>query len=394
MTARHEVGPAEGRLGSLLERRASWIDALIVLATIAAGFVVLAILAAIIHQFFHLALIFILSWVLASLISPGADVIQHRLRRLPRAAAVTGVVVPVIVIGSLIGARVVTSIVDSFASLADALPGLAANPPPFVTDVQSWLAARGIAADVGTAYRTISDAILAGLGGGAGSVVVGAAGVFGTFADALTVITLAIFMAVDRERILQFGVDLMPERSRPAQALFRRSVGAAFSGFLRSQLIVGAAYGLWALVISIVFGLPFAIATAFLTGLIMSIPIYGPYVSWLPPVVVAVLIGAPSTPLVVVAMVVGWFVNMNFIGPLVRSDQLQVNPIVVTFAFLLGAQLEGPIGAILAIPITAVAQAFFMEYLDRRRAASDLAALDEASAQAPPGPAEAAAGST
>ena len=365
MTVRHEAGPGDDRLTSLLDRRAPWIDALIVLATIAVGFVVVAILAAIIHQFFHLALIFILSWVLASLISPAADVLQHRLRRLPRAAAVTGVVVPVIVIGAVIGARVVTSIVDSFASLADALPGLAANPPPVVTDVQDWLAARGIAVDVDSAYRTISDATLAGLGGGAGSLVVGAAGVFGTFADALTVITLAIFMAVDRERILQFGVDLMPERRRPAQALFRRSVGAAFSGFLRSQLIVGAAYGLWALVISLVFGLPFAIATAFLTGLIMSIPIYGPYVSWLPPVVVAVLIGASSTPLVLVAMVVGWFVNMNFVGPLVRSDQLQINPIVVTFAFLLGAQLEGPIGAILAIPIAAVLQAFFTEYRAR-----------------------------
>jgi predicted PurR-regulated permease PerM len=394
MTARHAVGPAEGRLASLLERRASWIDALIVLATIAAGFVVLAILAAIIHQLFHLALIFILSWVLASLISPVADVLQHRLRRLPRAAAVTGVVVPVIVIGALVGARLVTSIVDSFASLADALPGLAANPPAVVTDAQSWLAARGIAVDVDSAYRTISDAILAGLGGGAGSVVVGAAGVFGTFADALTVITLAIFMAVDRERILQFGVDLMPERRRPAQALFRKSVGAAFSGFLRSQLIAGAAYGLWALVVSLVFGLPFAIATAFLTGLIMSIPIYGPYVSWLPPVVVAVLIGAPSTPLVVVAMVVGWFVNMNFIGPLVRSDQLQVNPIVVTFAFLLGAQLEGPIGAILAIPIAAVVQAFFVEYRDRRRAEMSPAGLNAARGLPAQGSAEAAADST
>jgi predicted PurR-regulated permease PerM len=371
MAREHEAGPAKGQLASLLERRAPWIDALIVLATIAVGFVVAGILVAIIHQFFHLALIFILSWLLASLISPVADDVQRRLHFLPRALAVTGVVVPVIVIGALIGARVVTSIVDSFASLADALPGLAVNPPPLVTDVQSWLVARGIAVDVDAAYRTISEAVLAGLGGGAGTLVLGAAGVFGTFADALTVITLAIFMAVDRERILQFGVDLMPERHRPAQALFRRSVGAAFSGFLRSQLIVGAAYGLWALVISLVFGLPFAIATAFLTGLIMSIPIYGPYVSWLPPVVVAVLVGASSTPLVLLAMVVGWFVNMNFIGPLVRSDQLQVNPIVVTFAFLLGAQLEGPIGAILAIPIAAVIQAFYMEYRGRGRAAME-----------------------
>jgi len=195
--------------------------------------------------------------------------------------------------------------------------------------------------------------------------------VFGTFADALTVITLAIFMAIDREKILKFGLDLMPAELRSDQLLFRASVGAAFSGFIRSQLIVGAAYGLWALVVSLAFGLQFVAATTFLTALIMAIPIYGPYVSWLPPVVAAVLVGAPSAPLVAAAMLVGWFVNMNLLAPLVRSDQLQVHPVVVTFAFLLGAQLAGPIGAIIAIPLAAVAQAFFLAYRDRYRARID-----------------------
>jgi predicted PurR-regulated permease PerM len=59
---------------------------------------------------------------------------------------------------------------------------------------------------------------------------------------------------------------------------------------------------------------------------------------------------------------------MNVLAPLVRSDQLQVHPVVVTFAFLLGAQLAGPVGAITAIPLAAVAQAFFLVYRDRYRA--------------------------
>ncbi|HTG40466.1 MAG TPA: AI-2E family transporter, partial [Methylomirabilota bacterium] len=138
-------------------------------------------------------------------------------------------------------------------------------------------------------------------------------------------------------------------------------------GFIRSQLILGALYGLWALLVSLVFGLPYVAATAFLVGLIMAIPIYGPYVSWLPPVLVAMLV-SPTTALpVAIVMFVGWFVNMNILAPLVRSDSLQVHPIVVTFAFLLGAQLAGPIGAIIAIPAAAVVQAFYFVYRDRYR---------------------------
>lgn len=63
----------------------------------------------------------------------------------------------------------------------------------------------------------------------------------------------------------------------------------------------------------------------------------------------------PTTALpVAIVMLVGWFINMNILAPLVRSGLLQVHPIVVTFAFLLGAQLAGPIGAIVAIPAAAV----------------------------------------
>ncbi len=99
----------------------------------------------------------------------------------------------------------------------------------------------------------------------------------------------------------------------------------------------------------------------------MAIPIYGPYVSWLPPVLVAMLV-SPATALpVALVMFVGWFINMNILAPLVRSDSLQVHPIVVTFAFLLGAQLAGPIGAIIAIPAAAVVQAFYFVYRDRYR---------------------------
>jgi predicted PurR-regulated permease PerM len=365
--AADSLATRSGRLAAALERRAPWIEALIVFATIAAGFIVLGFLAAYFRDYFHLGLIFFLAWLLAFLVSPVADFIQQRLHRLPRAAAVVGVIVPVILVGAVIGVRIVVGLGQSFADLAAALPGLIANPPPMLTDVQAWLEARGIATDITSAYESIVGGILGGLTGGAGALFAGAAGAFGTFVDAIVVITLAIFMAIDRDKIMQFGIELMPVARRGDQLLFRRSVGAAFSGFIRSQLILGALYGLWALLVGLVFGLPYVAATTFLTGLIMAIPIYGPYVSWLPPVLVAMLI-SPTTALpVAIVMFIGWFINMNVLAPLVRSDSLQVHPIVITFAFLLGAQLAGPIGAIIAIPAAAVVQAFYFVYRDRYR---------------------------
>ena len=67
-------------------------------------------------------------------------------------------------------------------------------------------------------------------------------------------------------------------------------------------------------------------------------------------------------------MLVGWFIDENILAPLVRAGALELHPIIVTFAFLLGAQLAGAIGAIVAIPLAAVVQAFVVKYFEQYRA--------------------------
>jgi predicted PurR-regulated permease PerM len=364
-----QPGPTDhGRLRAALDRRAQWIEALIILATVGAMFVVLGFLAGYFQDYFHLILIFFFAWLVAFLISPVADWVQRRLRRLPRALAVIAVIVPVILVTAVVIIRVLGSLVDSFASFAAALPDLSANPPTLVADIQAWFDAQGIDVDVEAAFRSAVGDLLKGMVDLMLGLLTGVLTSFGTFVDAIIVISLAVFMAIDGEKIMRVGLDLTPPEKRDDVLLFRKSVGSAAAGFIRSQIVLGALFGVWALLVSLLFGLPFAPATAFLAGLIMMVPIYGPYVSWLPPVLVAVLVHPEIAVLVAIAMLVGWFIDENILAPLVRAGALELHPIVVTFAFLLGAQLAGAIGAIVAIPLAAVAQAFVVKYLERYRA--------------------------
>ena len=375
--------PPLGRLRDALDRRADWVEALIVLTTIAVAFVVLGFLASYFKDYFHLILIFFLAWLLAFLISPVADWLQRRLTRLPRPIAVVAVIVPVILIGALAIVWIVQSLAESFLQLAAAIPDLVAHPPSLLTDIQAWLDARGIAVDVVASFESAASGLLTGMADLMVGAFGGALSAVGTLVDAIVVVSLAIFMAIDREAIQRLGLDLTPPEKREDVLLFRRSVGTAFAGFIRSQLILGALYGVWALLVSLVFGLPFGPATAFLTGLIMAIPIYGPYVSWLPVVLVAFFVRPDVVVAVAILMLVGWFIDENVLAPLVRAGALQLHPIVVTFAFLLGAQLAGAIGAIVAIPLAAVVQAFVVKYLEAYRAERGWPSPDD-TAQAPP----------
>jgi predicted PurR-regulated permease PerM len=273
----------------------------------------------------------------------------------------------VILLLAFVSVRIVVSLAESFASLAAALPSLLENPPSVLSDLQSWFDQNGIDVNVISTFESIVKGLLEGMTDLMVAVFGGVVGAVGTFVDAIIVVSLAVFMAIDRDKILRFGLDLVPPDRRPRALLFRSRVATAFVGFIRSQVILGALYGVWALLVSLIFGLPFAGATAFLAAVIMAIPIYGPYVSWLPPVLVALLVNPAIALPVAALMLVGWFIDENILAPLVRAGALELHPIVVTFAFLLGAQLAGAIGAIIAIPLAAVVQAFLMEYFDQYR---------------------------
>ena len=376
--------PPFGRLRDALDRRADWVEALIVLTTIAAAFVVLGFLASYFRDYFHLILIFFLAWLLAFLISPVADWLQRRLTRLPRPLAVIAVIVPVILVGGVLIVWIVMSLAESFLQLAAAIPDLVAHPPSLLTDIQAWLDARGIDVNLVASFESAASGFLSGMADLMVGAFGGALSAVGMLVDAIVVLSLAIFMAIDRESIQRLGLDLTPPEKREDVLLFRRSVGTAFAGFIRSQLILGAMYGVWALVVSLLFGLPFGPATAFLTGLIMAIPIYGPYVSWLPVVLVAHFVRPDVVIVVAILMLVGWFIDENVLAPLVRAGALQLHPIVVTFAFLLGAQLAGAIGAIVAIPLAAVVQAFVVKYLEAYRAERGWPSPDDTVPLSPP----------
>ena len=362
-----EARPVTSRLRDVLERRAAWLEVLIVLATIAAGFVVLGFLATYFQNYFRLILIFFFAWLLAFLIAPVADFLQRRLTRLPRTIAVIAVIVPVILVVALVLVRVVAAIVESSAQLAAAVPSMAANPPTFLHDLQAWLDSRGIAFDVSATFRTGVNDVLAGLSDVAVGAVGGAFSAVNTLVDAIVVVSLAVYFAIDRDSISRLGLEVTPPEKREDVLMFRRSVGTAVGGFIRSQLALGALYGAWALLVSLVLGLPYAVATAFLSGLIMAIPIYGPYVSWLPPVLVALAVRPELALVAAILMLIGWFIDENVLAPLVRAGALELHPIVVTLAFLLGAELAGAIGAIVAIPLAAVVQAFAVKSFERYR---------------------------
>ena len=204
----------------------------------------------------------------------------------------------------------------------------------------------------------------------------------GAMGTLLLVLILSLYMVVDRDQISTFLFTLVPKSRQTEARLLERSVSRSFGGFLRGQAILGVVYAAVALLTSAILKLDYPGITTALSGVLMAIPFFGPFVAWAPPVVVAFLTQSGATLPAFILMGIGWLIVMNVLQPRLMQEAVGIHPIVVLGSVLVGAKIAGIAGAIFGIPIAAVLSAFFFHYLVLTREPSPVTARAAARVEA------------
>jgi len=347
----------------LTPRERQWLDALLVLATIVAFFAAVAVVGQVLRDFFDIILIFFLAWLLAFMIRPIADFLGRFVGAVPKAVTVIGAYVAIVIIlGALLGV-VAGALVGSIGDFLANLEKIQANLAAILTPIQGWLVSLGLTIDLVAIGKDLLVRIASGAVDILGPLRELAVASLGALGSLLIIFFLSIFIAVDSEDIQAFLFRLVPARYATEAELLRTSVGQSFGGFIRGQAIQGFVYAGIALLASVLLGLPFPALTAAAAGILQAIPFFGPFVSWAPPVFVAMIFVPDAILPAAIIMGVGWFVVMNVLQPRLMSDALHIHPIVVLGSVLIGAEVAGVAGAIFGIPVAAIASAFFFHYL-------------------------------
>ena len=112
----------------------------------------------------------------------------------------------------------------------------------------------------------------------------------------LIVFFLSIYMVVDRDAIMAFLFRIVPPTYADEARLLQTSVSRSFGGFLRGQAVMGLVYFFIALGTNLLMGLPLAALTSTASGILQAIPFFGPFLSWAPPVIVALLFKPDAAP--------------------------------------------------------------------------------------------------
>jgi predicted PurR-regulated permease PerM len=343
-----------------------WVSAILVLGTITLFFIVVGQVASVFFYFGDTLLTFFLAWLLAFIISPLVTRIIALIPRLPRVLATVIVYTAVVGILVVVLLLVANALATSIIEFVDSIPRLQQDLPQIIQPWQDWLNSIGLGqVDLLAQAQAILDNLDdlgAALVKPLQEVAVASLSVVGTM---LIVFFLSIYMVIDRDQILAFVFRLVPPAYAEEARLLQTSVSKSFGGFLRGQALMGLTYAGIALVTGAVFGLPLVWITAAVAGLLMAIPFFGPFVSWMPPVIVALLFKPDAVLPTTAAMAAGWFVVMNVMQPRIMQGAVGIHPIVVLGSVLIGAKVAGIPGAIFGIPIAAVASSFFFHLLHR-----------------------------
>ncbi len=353
------------------ERR--WLHAALVLGTLVLAMVLVGQIAVVLSFFSDLLLTLLLAWLLAFMLAPLVGILDRALPKLPRVFVVGGVYLGMFVILSWIALVVAGNLASSITGFVSQLPTFQARLPEILAPIQNALNSLGFQVDAVQAAKDILD----NLGNLGGNLVEPLTGValfsLGIVGNLLIVIFLSLFILLDKDRILAYLNRLIPPRYSNQANLFETSVSASFGGFIRGQFIQGLIYAGVAAFASLAFGLDFLPASAALAGVLQAIPFFGPFVSWAPPVIVAVLTKPDVALPTLIVMLIGWFIVMNIVQPRVMSHAIGLHPVVVLVSVLVGIKIAGIAGAVFALPFAAVLAAFFQHFLSHNiRAPSDV----------------------
>jgi predicted PurR-regulated permease PerM len=188
---------------------------------------------------------------------------------------------------------------------------------------------------------------------------------------AITVIFLTYFMLLEGPRTIKGLLALLPEAIRPRYERVGRDIYRTISGYVTGNLLISLVAGVLATVVLFAVGSEFAVALGLLIAILDLVPLAGATLAAIIAATVVFIEAGWLRCLIVIAFFVAYqqFEN-HVLQPLVYGRTVQLSPLAVLCAVLIGAQLAGILGALLAIPIAGSLLAIAREILDYRKEAA------------------------
>jgi predicted PurR-regulated permease PerM len=183
----------------------------------------------------------------------------------------------------------------------------------------------------------------------------------------VTIVFLTFFMLLEGGRWVEGFYGFLPEGSRPRWRKVGHDIYRTVGGYVTGNLLISLIAGVSATLVLLVMGVPYAVALGLLVAILDLIPLAGATLAGIVVVGISFLHSLVAGVVVLVFIVVYQQVENHFLQPVIYGRTVQLSPLVVLMAVLIGADLAGILGALAAIPVAGSIQVVLRDLLAHRR---------------------------
>lgn len=187
----------------------------------------------------------------------------------------------------------------------------------------------------------------------------GTIGLASRIIDLVVVPILTFYFLKDWMMIRETFVSFVSTGQRTKVRRIIEDVGTIISGYIRGQVTVSIIIGVLVFLGMYFFDLNYALTIGLIAALTEFVPIIGPIIGAIPALLIALLASPMLAAKVAIFYVIIHQLENHIIVPKIMGQSIDLHPVTVILAFLIGAQLFGLAGMILAVPVAAILKVIF-----------------------------------
>jgi predicted PurR-regulated permease PerM len=309
----------------------------------------------------------VLSWIFIALfltlaLNPAVDRLERRIRR--RGIATGTVFITALVAVALVGWLFIPTLVDQVNNFAHQVPN-------YLDDITKGRGRLGFLQEkyhlVDKAREALDKGGASKLFGISGTALALAKGVVTAVLATLTIIFMTFFMLLEGPKWVERFFSLLKPASRRRWETVGHDIYRTVGGYVTGNLLISLIAGTLTAIVLGIMHVPYAIALGLIVAILDLIPLAGATIAAILVGAVAFLHSIPAGIVVVAFFIVYQQVENHVLQPIVYGRTVQLSPLVVLIAVLIGAELAGVLGALAAIPVAGAIQVIFLDWLRHRR---------------------------
>jgi predicted PurR-regulated permease PerM len=187
--------------------------------------------------------------------------------------------------------------------------------------------------------------------------------VLGAIGTVITVLLLPFYFLVEASTLQIAFLHLFAKERRPRIARITAGVTLKVGAWLSGQLLLGAVIGTTAAIGLWIIGVPYFYVLGLVAAVGEMIPVVGPIMAAVPAIFMGWTVSGNTALIVAAYFAVQQFFENNLLVPRIMERQVGVSAVTVLVALLIGSELLGIVGALLAVPSAAIVQVLIQEFV-------------------------------